>query len=80
VILISSFGSGLLFVHFRARGKYKKLPEEFKKLIHKDTQTDTQNNIKSESLNLSLFLRNQLYFKSRGWELNPHIAALQAAA
>ena len=24
-------------------GKYKKLPEEYKKLINKDTQTDTQN-------------------------------------
>ena len=24
-------------------GKYEKLPEEYKRLIHKDTQTDTQN-------------------------------------
>ena len=35
-------------------GKYEKLPEEFKKLIHKDTQTDTQNKRKSENLNLRL--------------------------
>ena len=36
-------------------GKYEKLPEEFKRLIHKDTQTDTQNiretnNLKSSSI------------------------------
>ena len=35
-------------------GKYKKLPEDYKKLIHKDTQTDTQTTSKSENLNLSL--------------------------
>ena len=29
-------------------GKYEKLPEEYKRLIHKDTQTDTQNTSKSE--------------------------------
>ena len=61
-------------------GKYEVLPDEYKKLIHKDTQTDTQNNIRSENPSSSLFLRKQLLLKSRGWELNPHIAALQAAA
>jgi hypothetical protein len=35
---------------------------------------------KIENPNSSSFLRNQLVLKSRGWELNPHIAALQAAA
>ena len=34
-------------------GKYEKLPAEYKRLIHKDTQTDTQNTTKSENLNLS---------------------------
>ena len=29
-------------------GKYEKIPEEYKKLINKDTQTDTQNISKSE--------------------------------
>ena len=29
-------------------GKYEKLPEKYKGLIHKDTQTDTQNIHKSE--------------------------------
>ena len=40
-------------------GKYEKLPEEFKKLIHKDTQTDTQNNRKSENLNSRLNNENK---------------------
>jgi len=34
-------------------GKYEKLPEDYKKLIHKDTQTDTQNDVNSNNLNLS---------------------------
>ena len=40
-------------------GKYEKLPEGFKKLIHKDTQTDTQNKRKSENLNLRLVNENK---------------------
>ena len=40
-------------------GKYEKLPEEFKKLIHKDTQTDTQNNSNTENLNLRLVNENK---------------------
>jgi hypothetical protein len=39
-------------------GKYEKLPEEYKRLVHKDTQTDTQNNPNTESLNLSLNKQN----------------------
>ncbi len=61
-------------------GKYESLPDEYKKLIHKDTQPDTQNAISLENSNSNSFLRNQLLLRSRGWELNPHIAALQAAA
>ena len=44
------------------------------------TQKLTQNNRNPENLNSSSFPRNQIVSKSRGWELNPHIAALQAAA
>ena len=29
-------------------GKYEKLPEDYKRLIHKDTQTDTQNIVESD--------------------------------
>jgi hypothetical protein len=42
-------------------GKYKKLPDEFKKLIHKNTQTSTQNNSRSEKLNSSSFLETSSY-------------------
>ena len=34
-------------------GKYEKLPEEYKSLIHKDTQTDTQNMHKSDKPRLA---------------------------
>ena len=39
-------------------GKYEKLPEEYKKLIHKDTQIDTQSTTESKNLNLSLKSEN----------------------
>ena len=60
--------------------KYESLPDEYKKLIHRDTQPDTQNAISLENPSSSSFLRNRPVFGSRGWELNPYIAALQAAA
>ena len=52
-------------------GKYKKLPEELKKLIHKDTQTDTQNNSKSEKLILSSFSGNSQDSLVRGVGFEP---------
>ena len=59
----------------------KTLPEQYQKLIHsRSTQKGTQNNRISEKLNLSSFPRTQPVLRSRGWELNPYIAALQAAA
>ena len=39
-------------------GKYEKLPQEYKKLIHKNTQTDTQNNTNPENLNSNLINQN----------------------
>ena len=41
-------------------GKFEKLPEQYKQLIHKDTQTDTQNTNNAENINLSLFNENRL--------------------
>ena len=40
-------------------GKYEKLPEQYKRLIHKNTQTDTQNNSSTEKLNLALNRENK---------------------
>ena len=76
--MISGLGSPI-DQGFTPRACYigKALPEQYQKLIQ---NRGTQNNRKSENLNSNSFLRNQLYSKSRGWELNPHIAALQAAA
>ena len=45
-------------------GKYEKLPEEYKKLIHKDTQTNTQTIAKSENPNLAFFNQNNGYINS----------------
>ncbi len=40
---------------WRYLGKYEKLPRDYKKLIHKDTQTDTQNISKSNNPNSGFF-------------------------
>jgi hypothetical protein len=66
--------------------RYEALPTEYRemlrkdKVIHNNTQYYTQNNRKPENLSSSSFPRTQPVLKSRGWELNPYIAALQAAA
>ena len=39
-------------------GKYEKLPEEYKRLIHKDTQTNTQTSTSSKNLNSRLYTEN----------------------
>ena len=40
-------------------GKYDKLPEEYKKLIHKDTQTDTQSRVHAEKPSSSFINENK---------------------
>ena len=47
-------------------GKIESLPNDYKILIHKDTQTDTQNIKKSDSFNLSFVPENNEELKSRG--------------
>ena len=47
-------------------GKYEQLPEEFKKLLHKDTQTDTQIAKDSEIPKSSFFNKNNREMTCRG--------------
>ncbi|MGB9730227.1 MAG: hypothetical protein ACPL1B_10235, partial [Thermoprotei archaeon] len=47
-------------------GKYESLPKEYKKLIEKDTQTDTQNLAETEKPKSSLINQNSLEQQCRG--------------
>ena len=48
-------------------GKYEKLPEHFKKLIHKDTQNYTQTSTNSEKPKSSSFYRNSSKYHEPRW-------------
>ncbi|RLG90870.1 MAG: hypothetical protein DRO36_05340, partial [Candidatus Hecatellales archaeon] len=51
-------------------GKFEKLPEQYKQLIHKDTQTDTQKINNAENINLRPFHENKvdnLWAGSSAW-------------
>ena len=63
----------------------KALPQEYQELITDfgtqiGTQKGTQRIMKSNTPIPNSFQETKLVFRSRGWELNPYITALQAAA
>ena len=62
----------------------RKIPKAIESMQNHTTQTTTQittqTSMRPNKQNLGFFQNNRLNFESRGWELNPYKAALQAAA